>query len=77
MDNGSPNSYIRYKRGLRQGDLLSPLLFILVTDALSSMFTHALKSKVLVSMPLGDFGSQCTNFEVNSTSIKRNDGPRN
>lgn len=59
LTNGSPNGYIRYKRGLRPGDPLSSLLIILVIDVLSAIFTHALKSKVLVGILLGNFESRC------------------
>lgn len=45
--NSSSSGYVRYKRGLREGDLLSPLLFVLVADALSAMCSHALTSKIL------------------------------
>lgn len=57
--NGSRNGYVRYKSGLHQGNPLSPLLFMLVTDVMSSMFAHALRSKVLVGVPLGELGSRC------------------
>lgn len=63
--NGSPNGYIHYQRGLRPGDQLSPMLFVLVTDALSSMFSHVLRSKILVCVPLGEFGTKCNMHYAN------------
>lgn len=67
--NGSSNGYIRYNRGLQQGDPLSPLLFILVTNVLSAMFTHALKSRVLVGIPFGNLESQYNLHYVNDLLI--------
>lgn len=39
--NGQPGDYFRTYKGLRQGDLLSPLLFNLVVDALGTMLRKA------------------------------------
>lgn len=47
MVNGEPGDHIRHIWGLRQGDPLSPLLFILVMDALNSLFSKASDLRLL------------------------------
>jgi hypothetical protein len=37
--NGTPSDFFTSSRGLQQGDLLSPLLFVVVMEALTRMLT--------------------------------------
>lgn len=50
--NGSPEGYIRPERGIRQGDPLSPYLFILCAEALSHLMTKAMEQRKLLGVKI-------------------------
>ena len=49
--NGSPGDRIEHRRGLRQGDPLSPMLFILVMDVLCYLVKKAADEALLQPLP--------------------------
>jgi hypothetical protein len=55
--NGSPSGEFNYERGLSQGDPLSPFIFILAMEALSSFISSALKEGILSGIKLPNGGS--------------------
>jgi hypothetical protein len=50
--NGTPGKFFHCKRGVRRGDPLSPLLFVIAVDLLQSIINDA-SSRGLISHPLG------------------------
>jgi len=54
--NGEPGDFITHRRGLQQGDPLSPMLFILVMDVLNSLFMKAEEEGLL--LPLHSAGQR-------------------
>ena len=47
MVNGQPTGYVRPQRGLRQGDPLSPYLFLLCAEGLSALFRKAERDSLI------------------------------
>lgn len=62
MLNGEPGARIRNKRGLQQGDPLSPMSFILIMEVLQRLFAAAVRGNVLVPPPppLRTIHQQCS-----------------
>jgi hypothetical protein len=51
--NGTPSGFFSSSRGLRQGDPLSPLLFVIVIEALSKMFAISIHKGFLSGFSVG------------------------
>jgi len=51
--NGSPTLEFKPTRGLRQGDPLTPFLFIVVVEGLSGLVRQAIKANMLLGVKVG------------------------
>nr|GEX47874.1 putative RNA-directed DNA polymerase, eukaryota, reverse transcriptase zinc-binding domain protein [Tanacetum cinerariifolium] len=60
--NGSPTSEFSIKSGLRQGDLLSPFLFILIIEGLRIALKYANHSNLIKGVSVGNPGIRLSHF---------------
>lgn len=60
--NGDPCGHIILTRRIRQGDLISPYLFLLCAEALSSLLTHANREWLLTGVPTSKWGPKISHF---------------
>ena len=54
MVNGSPTGFFQSSRGLRQGDPLSPYLFVIGMEGLSCLLKQAVEGNFIYGYKLGD-----------------------
>jgi hypothetical protein len=67
--NGQPCGAIKPERGLRQGDPISPYLFLLCAEALSSMITKANGEGFLMGVPTSRRGPHISHLFFADDSI--------
>jgi hypothetical protein len=60
--NGTPVGHINPSRGLRQGDPISPYLFLLCAEVLSSMLSKAESAGVITGVPTSKRGPKLTHL---------------
>lgn len=61
--NGSPTEDISIKKGLKQGDLLAPFLFLLVAEGLSGLMRQAVALHLFTGISLGDHGPTISHLQ--------------
>ena len=68
--NGSPKGFFEASNGLRQGDPISPLLFIVAADVLNRMLTLRVSNNLINRIQFPHGGAQVLNIQyVDDTLI--------
>jgi ribonuclease HI len=60
--NGNPSGYFQPTRGLRQGDPISPYLFLICAEVLSSMVSEANNKRLLTGVPTSKYGPRVSHL---------------
>ncbi|XP_022007306.1 uncharacterized protein LOC110906491 [Helianthus annuus] len=68
--NGSPTDEFQYKRGLRQGDPLSPFLFIVAMEALHILMVRAKNNNMFSRIKLNQRKSQLYGMGISEEEIE-------
>uniref|UniRef100_A0A2N9HXJ9 Reverse transcriptase domain-containing protein n=1 Tax=Fagus sylvatica TaxID=28930 RepID=A0A2N9HXJ9_FAGSY len=63
--NGRAHGFFPTSRGLRQGDPLSPLLFIIVVEALSKMLERAMTGGYISGFSVGNYTGAISGLKIN------------
>ncbi|KAL6557468.1 hypothetical protein OROMI_017818 [Orobanche minor] len=76
--NGSPSGEFKLERGLRQGDPLSPFLFLIVAEGLSLLVTKAVEEGLLEAASIGNDQVPVANLQyADDTIFMVSDNPGN
>ena len=67
--NGSPSDPFKLKRGLRQGDPLSPFLFVLAVEVLNLMIKKASELQLWSGLEVGNHGTKLTHLQYVDDTI--------
>lgn len=61
--NGSPKGYFKSSRGLWQGDPLSPILFVIVAEALNALMERATQRALIKGFAIDNSAVEVTHLQ--------------
>ncbi|GLT48339.1 hypothetical protein SLA2020_219710 [Shorea laevis] len=67
--NGSPSRQFKVSRGLRQGDPLSPFLFLIIAEGLNRLVSEAVKKRKLEGVEVGNRGFRILHLQYADDTI--------